>query len=73
MKTAKDEKSKLYGFVSEYDKRPLFDKDDKSVSFSSEVFDRREKEVLDCAKRAGFKRVSLTPPKVVTFERVQNV
>lgn len=52
------EESKTYGLVSPYQLVPLFGENEESVTFAREVFDRREKEVLKCAKKAHFRLAS---------------
>lgn len=65
-----DKKPSVYGLVSEYQKVPLFDPKDHSVSFAKDVFDRREKEILDCAKKAGFVRARLAASKTIWFVKL---
>ena len=63
------EESKTYGLVSPYQPVPLFGKDEASVTFAKEVFDRREKEVTKCAKKAGFSLVRKNKAQVVFVKK----
>lgn len=64
-------KSSTYGLVSLYDKRPLFgNKNEPMVLFAKDVFDRRRDEVLDCARKSGYKMTSKPEAKTIIFEKV---
>lgn len=65
----KQEKSEHYGFVSSLQRVPLFDRADKSGAFSRDLYDRRQKEIDECALKAGFKMTEKTNGRV-TFTRI---
>jgi len=57
-KDAKEEKSKTWGLVSEYQPVPLFDRKDDGCSFAKDLYVRRKKEIDECAAKAGFVKLT---------------
>ena len=57
----KEQRSEFYGKVSQLYPVPLFDrKSDMTHSFAKELYDRRKKEIDECAAKSGFVKLSHT-------------
>jgi hypothetical protein len=68
---SKEDKKKNpnWGFVSEVQRVPLFDKKslDKTKAFAKDLYERRKEEVDECASRSGFKKLPSDNTNLVRF------
>lgn len=67
---AKVEKSAYWGYVSPQQMVELFDREsDLDHTFTKDVYNERDKEINECAARAGFVKVQSTHKNAVVFRK----